>query len=191
MIGFWILLLRILLLLIALLIPLIIIIRCYFNKIFFNSNFTCLNFKSVLGKSTLPNVPVTSWRRAYACPDVNSARRARGQKMAPKLQRFISPGKGNGLRATARIEEGELVYVTEPLAYCVSQKQSRNVCHQCFTRWDRKTFFFALDLIWLSHARFQNLCCYSLILFHFLKKFTCDMHVMLKTSFQNQKLPVI
>eukprot|EP00066_Takifugu_rubripes_P005502 XP_003969594.1 PREDICTED: histone-lysine N-methyltransferase SMYD3 [Takifugu rubripes] len=54
--------------------------------------------------------------------------------MAPKLERFVSPGKGNGLRATVRIEEGELVYVTEPLAYCVSQKQSRNVCHQCFTR---------------------------------------------------------
>uniref|UniRef100_A0A674N3Y4 [histone H3]-lysine(4) N-trimethyltransferase n=1 Tax=Takifugu rubripes TaxID=31033 RepID=A0A674N3Y4_TAKRU len=54
--------------------------------------------------------------------------------MAPKLERFVSPWKGNGLRATVRIEEGELVYVTEPLAYCVSQKQSRNVCHQCFTR---------------------------------------------------------
>uniref|UniRef100_H3DK06 [histone H3]-lysine(4) N-trimethyltransferase n=1 Tax=Tetraodon nigroviridis TaxID=99883 RepID=H3DK06_TETNG len=54
--------------------------------------------------------------------------------MAPKLQRFVSPGKGNGLRATARIGPGELVYAAEPLASCVSGQQSRNVCHQCFTR---------------------------------------------------------
>ncbi|TKS69929.1 Histone-lysine N-methyltransferase SMYD3 [Collichthys lucidus] len=55
--------------------------------------------------------------------------------MAPRLERFVSPGKGNGLRATARIKPGELVYSAEPLACCVSNKVSREVCHHCFTRW--------------------------------------------------------
>lgn len=54
--------------------------------------------------------------------------------MAPKLERFVSPGKGNGLRATARIKKGELVYSAEPLACCVSGKLARDVCHHCFTR---------------------------------------------------------
>uniref|UniRef100_UPI003AB0D9DA histone-lysine N-methyltransferase SMYD3-like n=1 Tax=Centroberyx gerrardi TaxID=166262 RepID=UPI003AB0D9DA len=54
--------------------------------------------------------------------------------MAPRLERFSSPGKGNGLRATARIRRGELVYCAEPLACCVSNKLAREVCHHCFTR---------------------------------------------------------
>ncbi|XP_042363613.1 histone-lysine N-methyltransferase SMYD3 [Plectropomus leopardus] len=54
--------------------------------------------------------------------------------MAPKLERFVSPGKGNGLRATAGIRRGELVYSAEPLACCVSNKLARDVCHHCFTR---------------------------------------------------------
>ncbi|XP_027137114.1 histone-lysine N-methyltransferase SMYD3 [Larimichthys crocea] len=54
--------------------------------------------------------------------------------MAPRLERFVSPGKGNGLRATARIKPGELVYSAEPLACCVSNKVSREVCHHCFSR---------------------------------------------------------
>ncbi|KAK5873796.1 hypothetical protein PBY51_018802 [Eleginops maclovinus] len=54
--------------------------------------------------------------------------------MAPKLERFVSPGKGNGLRAAARIKTGELVYSAEPLACCVSNKLSRHVCHHCFSR---------------------------------------------------------
>ncbi|KAM9861092.1 histone-lysine N-methyltransferase SMYD3 [Aulostomus maculatus] len=54
--------------------------------------------------------------------------------MAPKLERFVSPGKGNGLRARARIRRGELVYSAEPLASCVSNKMSRDVCHFCFSR---------------------------------------------------------
>ncbi|GLD69244.1 histone-lysine N-methyltransferase SMYD3 isoform X1 [Lates japonicus] len=55
--------------------------------------------------------------------------------MAPRLERFVSPGKGNGLRATASIRRGELVYSTEPLACCVSNRLARDVCHHCFTRW--------------------------------------------------------
>uniref|UniRef100_A0A3Q3MRX9 [histone H3]-lysine(4) N-trimethyltransferase n=1 Tax=Mastacembelus armatus TaxID=205130 RepID=A0A3Q3MRX9_9TELE len=54
--------------------------------------------------------------------------------MAPKLERFVSPGKGNGLRATTRIQCGELVLSAEPLACCVSNKLARDVCHHCFTR---------------------------------------------------------
>ncbi|XP_028257746.1 histone-lysine N-methyltransferase SMYD3 isoform X2 [Parambassis ranga] len=54
--------------------------------------------------------------------------------MAPRLERFVSPGKGNGLRAAARIRRGELVTTAEPLACCVSNKLARDVCHQCFTR---------------------------------------------------------
>ncbi|XP_061566922.1 histone-lysine N-methyltransferase SMYD3 [Cololabis saira] len=53
--------------------------------------------------------------------------------MAP-VERFVSPGKGNGLRATARIRRGELVTSAEPLACCVSRKHARSVCHHCFTR---------------------------------------------------------
>ncbi|CAJ1048916.1 histone-lysine N-methyltransferase SMYD3 [Xyrichtys novacula] len=54
--------------------------------------------------------------------------------MAARMERFVSPGKGNGVRATARIRRGELVYSAEPLASCVSNKQAREVCHHCFTR---------------------------------------------------------
>ncbi|XP_030580200.1 histone-lysine N-methyltransferase SMYD3 isoform X1 [Archocentrus centrarchus] len=54
--------------------------------------------------------------------------------MTPMLERFISPGKGNGLRATGRIRRGELVISAEPLACCVSNKLAREVCHHCFTR---------------------------------------------------------
>ncbi|XP_022049275.2 histone-lysine N-methyltransferase SMYD3 [Acanthochromis polyacanthus] len=54
--------------------------------------------------------------------------------MASKLERFVSPGKGNGLRATASIRRGELLVSAEPLACCVSKKLIREVCHHCFTR---------------------------------------------------------
>ncbi|KAM9765571.1 histone-lysine N-methyltransferase SMYD3 [Menidia menidia] len=54
--------------------------------------------------------------------------------MAPTLERFVSPGKGNGLRTTTRIRKGELVTSGEPLASCVSNKHAREVCHHCFTR---------------------------------------------------------
>ncbi|XP_018522253.1 histone-lysine N-methyltransferase SMYD3 isoform X2 [Lates calcarifer] len=74
--------------------------------------------------------------------------------MAPRLERFVSPGKGNGLRATASIRRGELVYSTEPLACCVSNRLARDVCHHCFTR--RET------LLRCSHckmARYCNISC--------------------------------
>ncbi|XP_027871865.1 histone-lysine N-methyltransferase SMYD3 [Xiphophorus couchianus] len=54
--------------------------------------------------------------------------------MPPTVERFVCPGKGNGLRATARISRGQLVTSAEPLASCVSGKRAREVCHHCFTR---------------------------------------------------------
>ncbi|XP_041644416.1 histone-lysine N-methyltransferase SMYD3 [Cheilinus undulatus] len=74
--------------------------------------------------------------------------------MAPKLERFVSPGKGNGLRAIAGIKRGELVYSTEPLACCVSNKQAREVCHHCFTRHET-----LLRCSQCKMARYCNLSC--------------------------------
>ncbi|XP_031702104.1 histone-lysine N-methyltransferase SMYD3 isoform X2 [Anarrhichthys ocellatus] len=74
--------------------------------------------------------------------------------MPPKLERFVSPGKGNGLRATVRIKRGELVYSAEPLACCVSNKLSRDVCHHCFSR--RETL---LRCSQCKMARYCNTTC--------------------------------
>ncbi|XP_034536700.1 histone-lysine N-methyltransferase SMYD3 [Notolabrus celidotus] len=74
--------------------------------------------------------------------------------MAPKMERFVSPGKGNGVRATARIRRGELVYSADPLASCVSNKQAREVCHRCFTR--RETL---LRCSQCKTARYCNTSC--------------------------------
>uniref|UniRef100_A0A665V220 [histone H3]-lysine(4) N-trimethyltransferase n=1 Tax=Echeneis naucrates TaxID=173247 RepID=A0A665V220_ECHNA len=54
--------------------------------------------------------------------------------MAPTLERFVSPGKGNGLRAAGGIRRGQLLHSAEPLASCVSNRLSGRVCHRCFTR---------------------------------------------------------
>ncbi|KAM6943616.1 histone-lysine N-methyltransferase SMYD3 [Xenentodon cancila] len=54
--------------------------------------------------------------------------------MGPAAERFVSPGKGNGLRATTRIRRGQLITSADPLACCVSGKHARSVCHHCFTR---------------------------------------------------------
>ncbi|XP_022600145.1 histone-lysine N-methyltransferase SMYD3 [Seriola dumerili] len=74
--------------------------------------------------------------------------------MAPRLERFVSPGKGNGLRSTARIKRGELVYSAEPLACCVSNRLARDVCHRCFTR--RETL---LRCSQCKTARYCNATC--------------------------------
>lgn len=84
---------------------------------------------------------VTPWRSVRACYGCKHCPvHVEGKPtMAPKLERFDSPGKGNGLRATAGIKRGQLVYSAEPLACCVSNKLARDVCHHCFTRWDRRS----------------------------------------------------
>ncbi|KAK9542590.1 hypothetical protein VZT92_000437 [Zoarces viviparus] len=77
--------------------------------------------------------------------------------MPPKLERYLSPGKGNGLRATVRIKTGELVYSAEPLACCVSNRLSRDVCHHCFSR--RETL---LRCSQCKMARYCNTTCQKL-----------------------------
>uniref|UniRef100_A0A1A8MCJ2 [histone H3]-lysine(4) N-trimethyltransferase n=1 Tax=Nothobranchius pienaari TaxID=704102 RepID=A0A1A8MCJ2_9TELE len=74
--------------------------------------------------------------------------------MAPIVERFVSPGKGNGLRATARIGRGQLVYSDRPLACCVSNKHSKEVCHHCFSR--RETL---LRCSQCKMARYCNATC--------------------------------
>ncbi|XP_034385427.1 histone-lysine N-methyltransferase SMYD3 isoform X1 [Cyclopterus lumpus] len=74
--------------------------------------------------------------------------------MPPKLERFVSPGKGNGLRAAVRVKRGELVYCAPPLACCVSNKVSRDVCHHCFSR--RETL---LRCSQCKMARYCNITC--------------------------------
>ncbi|XP_062303545.1 histone-lysine N-methyltransferase SMYD3 [Osmerus eperlanus] len=54
--------------------------------------------------------------------------------MNPKIERFVSPGKGNGIRATQKILAGELICSAQPLASCVSNKSARKICHNCFSR---------------------------------------------------------
>ncbi|XP_062379810.1 histone-lysine N-methyltransferase SMYD3 [Sardina pilchardus] len=54
--------------------------------------------------------------------------------MALKIERFVSVGKGNGLRAVHKIKAGELLYRASPLACCVSKKHLATACHNCFTR---------------------------------------------------------
>ncbi|XP_063050633.1 histone-lysine N-methyltransferase SMYD3 [Engraulis encrasicolus] len=54
--------------------------------------------------------------------------------MALKIERFVCPGKGNGLRATHDIRAGELLYKALPLASCVSRKHMARACHHCFIR---------------------------------------------------------
>ncbi|XP_041109827.1 histone-lysine N-methyltransferase SMYD3-like [Polyodon spathula] len=54
--------------------------------------------------------------------------------MARRLERFCSPGKGNGLRALQRMKPGELLYKAEPFACTVSKKGRGSVCENCFSR---------------------------------------------------------
>lgn len=51
-----------------------------------------------------------------------------------KTQRFMSPGKGNGLRAASHIKPGELIYSAEPIAFCVAEKALQSTCQTCLCR---------------------------------------------------------
>uniref|UniRef100_A0A8C9L0H4 Uncharacterized protein n=1 Tax=Pavo cristatus TaxID=9049 RepID=A0A8C9L0H4_PAVCR len=39
------------------------------------------------------------------------------------LERFLSPGKGSGLRSRRRVRPGELLYRAEPFAYVLTKEQ--------------------------------------------------------------------
>lgn len=74
--------------------------------------------------------------------------------MAVKLERFVSPGKGNGLRASVGIRRGELLYSAEPLAACVSNKMTKHFCHHCFSRHET-----LLRCSQCKMARYCNITC--------------------------------
>ncbi|XP_061621808.1 histone-lysine N-methyltransferase SMYD3 isoform X1 [Phyllopteryx taeniolatus] len=74
--------------------------------------------------------------------------------MASMFERFVSPGKGNGLRATTAIKSGKLLFSSEPLASCVSTKVAKDVCHRCFAR--RETL---LRCSQCKMARYCNITC--------------------------------
>nr|XP_061820345.1 histone-lysine N-methyltransferase SMYD3-like isoform X1 [Nerophis lumbriciformis]XP_061820346.1 histone-lysine N-methyltransferase SMYD3-like isoform X1 [Nerophis lumbriciformis] len=74
--------------------------------------------------------------------------------MASTLERFVSPGKGYGLRATSGIKRGQLLFSSEPMASCVSNKVAKDVCHRCFAQ--NKTF---LRCSQCKMARYCNITC--------------------------------
>ncbi|KAB5562678.1 hypothetical protein PHYPO_G00020640, partial [Pangasianodon hypophthalmus] len=51
-----------------------------------------------------------------------------------KVERFISPGRGNGLRARTEIKPGQLIYSSQPIAFCVAQKFLKSTCQTCLCR---------------------------------------------------------
>ncbi|XP_053238691.1 histone-lysine N-methyltransferase SMYD3 isoform X5 [Podarcis raffonei] len=53
------------------------------------------------------------------------------------MEKFASPGKGNGLRSSKAVKPGELLYRAEPFAYTVSKKRLGGVCERCLRRKDR------------------------------------------------------
>ncbi|KAM6278950.1 histone-lysine N-methyltransferase SMYD3 [Porphyrio hochstetteri] len=50
------------------------------------------------------------------------------------LERFPSPGKGNGLRSRRQVRPGELLYRAEPFAYVVTKELLGGVCEHCLRR---------------------------------------------------------
>lgn len=56
--------------------------------------------------------------------------------MTANLEKFQSPGKGNGLRATRDLDVGEMVADAEPFVYTVCQAKKRGAtCHHCLHRY--------------------------------------------------------
>uniref|UniRef100_A0A5F8GUY8 SET domain-containing protein n=1 Tax=Monodelphis domestica TaxID=13616 RepID=A0A5F8GUY8_MONDO len=53
----------------------------------------------------------------------------------PKLEKFWSPSRGNGLRALASLRPGELLFRSEPLAYTVCKESLGVVCERCLCRY--------------------------------------------------------
>nr|XP_020643580.1 histone-lysine N-methyltransferase SMYD3 isoform X1 [Pogona vitticeps] len=49
------------------------------------------------------------------------------------MEKFASPGKGNGLRLLRPVKPGELLYRAEPLAYVVTKKRLGGVCERCLS----------------------------------------------------------
>lgn len=49
----------------------------------------------------------------------------------PKVEKFSSAARGNGLRAVAPLRPGELLLRSDPLAYTVSKRSRGAVCDRC------------------------------------------------------------
>ncbi|XP_061480629.1 histone-lysine N-methyltransferase SMYD3 isoform X2 [Rhineura floridana] len=47
------------------------------------------------------------------------------------MEKFASPGKGNGLRLSKAVKPGELLYRAEPFVYTVTKKRLGGVCERC------------------------------------------------------------
>lgn len=60
------------------------------------------------------------------------------------MEKFASPGKGNGLRASKQVKPGQLLYRAEPFAYVVTKKRLGGVCERCLGRYWLSGPFFAL-----------------------------------------------
>lgn len=50
------------------------------------------------------------------------------------MERFISEGKGNGLRALREIKPGEVIYSCKPFAFCVARDFLKTACQSCLKR---------------------------------------------------------
>ncbi|XP_070590180.1 histone-lysine N-methyltransferase SMYD3 isoform X3 [Erythrolamprus reginae] len=53
------------------------------------------------------------------------------------MEKFASPGKGNGLRLLQAVKAGESLYHSAPFAYIVSKKRLGGVCEDCLRRNER------------------------------------------------------
>lgn len=54
--------------------------------------------------------------------------------MAMNIERFVSEGKGNGLRALREIKAGEVINSCEPYAFCIAKDFLKTACHSCLKR---------------------------------------------------------
>ncbi|XP_048046860.1 histone-lysine N-methyltransferase SMYD3 [Megalobrama amblycephala] len=54
--------------------------------------------------------------------------------MAANIERFVSEGKGNGLRALREIKPGEVIYSCEPYAFCIAKNFLKTTCQSCLKR---------------------------------------------------------
>ncbi|XP_051503013.1 histone-lysine N-methyltransferase SMYD3 isoform X1 [Myxocyprinus asiaticus] len=54
--------------------------------------------------------------------------------MAVNMERFVSEGKGNGLRALREFKAGEVIHSSEPYAFCIAKDFLKTTCQQCLKR---------------------------------------------------------
>ncbi|XP_062825032.1 histone-lysine N-methyltransferase SMYD3 isoform X2 [Anolis carolinensis] len=53
------------------------------------------------------------------------------------MEKFASPGRGNGLRLSKAVKAGALLYREEPFAYAVTKKRLGAACERCLRRKER------------------------------------------------------